>query len=61
MLSLRTALVAFVLATSLAHAQDYPKQPITLIVPFPEKSIGDNLARPIAAKLAAALAQPVTI
>jgi tripartite-type tricarboxylate transporter receptor subunit TctC len=56
-----TFLVLCVLATAMAQAQDYPKQPITLIVPFPEKSLGDNMARPIAIKLSAALAQPVNI
>jgi len=48
-------------ATSPAAAQDYPGKPIRLIAPEVPGSATDILARIIAAKLADALGQPVTV
>jgi len=52
---------ALTAATSPAAAQDYPGKPIRLIAPEVPGSATDILARIIAAKLADALGQPVTV
>lgn len=44
-----------------ASAQDWPKRPITLIVPFPPGGIADPIARQIGQKLGDALGQSVVI
>ena len=45
-----------------ASAQDaYPSRPITLIVPFPPGGSADVVIRPVAAKVADALKQPIVI
>src|SRR5207253_2330809 len=52
------ALAAFANA---AHAQDYPKRPITMIVPFAAGGTSDVIARTVAEQMAVALGQPVVI
>ncbi len=42
-------------------AQAFPSKPITIIVPFPAGSATDNLVRPVAAALQAALGQAVIV
>src|SRR5258708_2273414 len=54
------AAIAILLPT-LAAAQDYPSRPITLVVPVPPGGAADFIGRPIGAKLADALGQPVVI
>jgi tripartite-type tricarboxylate transporter receptor subunit TctC len=44
-----------------AQADAYPNHPIRLIVPFPPGGGNDNVARPIAAKVAALLGQSIII
>src|SRR3954469_1934460 len=44
-----------------AHAQDYPKRPITMIVPFAAGGTSDVIARAVAEQMAVALGQPVVI
>jgi tripartite-type tricarboxylate transporter receptor subunit TctC len=44
-----------------AHAQDYPKRPITMIVPFAAGGTSDVIARTVAEQMTAALGQPVVI
>lgn len=44
-----------------AHAQVYPGKPVRLVLPSPAGSNADNVARPIAQKLAELLGQPVVI
>jgi tripartite-type tricarboxylate transporter receptor subunit TctC len=52
------AVTAFVTA---AHAQDYPKRPITMIVPFAAGGTSDVIARTVAEQMGAALGQPIVI
>jgi putative tricarboxylic transport membrane protein len=44
-----------------ANAQDYPNKPITLVVQWPEKVLGDTMARFVADQLQQALGQPVNV
>lgn len=56
------ALAAALAAASPASAQDnYPSRPITLLVPFPPGGSADVVIRPVAAKVADALKQPIVI
>ncbi|HET7164833.1 MAG TPA: tripartite tricarboxylate transporter substrate binding protein [Pseudolabrys sp.] len=45
----------------LAHADDYPTRPITLIVPFPPGGSTTVMARNVADKMSATLGQPVVV
>ncbi|MBR0754130.1 tripartite tricarboxylate transporter substrate binding protein BugD [Bradyrhizobium jicamae] len=54
------ALAALSLA-SVAHAQDYPKRPITMIVPFAAGGTSDVIARAVADQMSPALGQPIVI
>jgi tripartite-type tricarboxylate transporter receptor subunit TctC len=54
------AVVALSLATA-AHAQDFPKHPITMIVPFAAGGTSDVIARAVADQMSAALGQPIVI
>jgi len=56
------ALVGGALMAGIASAQDgYPSRPITLLVPFPPGGSADVVIRPVAAKVAEALKQPIVI
>lgn len=55
------AMLSLALASTLAHAQDYPTRPIKLVVPFAAGGAVDVLARLIGAKLADRFGQPVVI
>jgi tripartite-type tricarboxylate transporter receptor subunit TctC len=44
-----------------AHAQDYPKRPITMIVPFAAGGTSDVIARAVADQMGSALGQTVVI
>ena len=60
---LRLAASAAVLlaASHIAHAQDYPAKPITLIVPFSPGGPNDTLGRIMAERMRATLGQPVVV
>src|SRR5256885_1031007 len=52
------ALVSFATAV---HAQDYPKHPITMIVPFAAGGTSDVIARAVAEEMGRSLGQPIVI
>src|SRR5690606_870171 len=45
----------------LAHAADFPSQPIKLMIPYPPGGSADMLARPLSAELQKALGQPIVL
>jgi tripartite-type tricarboxylate transporter receptor subunit TctC len=53
--------VAAFLLVSVVHAQDFPKHPITMIVPFAAGGTSDVIARTVAEQMGAALGQTVVI
>ena len=53
------SLVASALAASPARSQDYPNQPVRMVVPFPAGGGADVVARIVAQPLAAQLGQAV--
>jgi tripartite-type tricarboxylate transporter receptor subunit TctC len=59
----RKALLAFAAAVLVqpAQAQTYPTKPIRIVVPFAPGTATDNLVRPLAEPMAAALKQPVVL
>ena len=54
------ALVGLSLATA-AFAQDFPKRPITMIVPFAAGGTSDVIARTVAEQMSVALGQSIVI
>ncbi len=52
---------AGILRGGLSEAADWPTRPISLIVPFPAGGGSDMFARPVAARMADGLGQPVVI
>jgi tripartite-type tricarboxylate transporter receptor subunit TctC len=50
---------AFVVA--LAHAQNFPTRPITMVVPFAPGGIADITGRPLAASMSRSLGQPIVV
>lgn len=57
---LAVAAAALSLATAV-HAQDYPKRPISMIVPFAAGGTSDVIARVVAEEMAKSLGQPIVI
>ena len=55
------AILAFALAATLTHAQDFPSRPIKLVVPQAPASGGDVVARMLAERMSQALHQPVVV
>jgi tripartite-type tricarboxylate transporter receptor subunit TctC len=55
------AAVAAISFVTAAAAQDYPKRPITMIVPFAAGGTSDVIARVVAEQMASALGQPIVI
>ncbi len=52
---------ALVVFAGTALAQDYPKRPITMIVPFAAGGTSDVIARTVAEQMGATLGQPIVI
>lgn len=55
------AAVAALSFATVAHAQDYPKHPITMIVPFAAGGTSDVIARAVAEEMGKSLGQPIVI
>ena len=55
------AAVTFLCLATAAHAEDYPKRPITMIVPFAAGGTSDVIARVVAEQMSAALGQTIVI
>ena len=55
------AALAVLVVASAAHAQDYPKRPISMIVPFAAGGTSDVIARVVAEEMAKSLGQPIVI
>jgi tripartite-type tricarboxylate transporter receptor subunit TctC len=55
------AALALVAWSGTALAQDYPKRPITMIVPFAAGGTSDVIARTVAEQMGATLGQPIVI
>ena len=53
--------VLFLFVSSACNAQGYPAKPVRWIVPFPPGGSTDGFSRPLAAKLAELLGQPVVV
>jgi tripartite-type tricarboxylate transporter receptor subunit TctC len=62
-IALACTAVAWLAAAPAAFAQgdSYPTRPVTLLVPFPPGGSADVVIRPVAAKVADALKQPIVI
>ena len=60
MMRLAVAGAALSLAAT-AHAQDYPKRPIGMIVPFAAGGTSDVIARVVAEEMTKSLGQPIVI
>ena len=61
-MTMRLAVAAATLSLATAvHAQDYPKRPISMIVPFAAGGTSDVIARVVAEEMAKSLGQPIVI
>ena len=61
LLTRRAALVALVLVSAGAAAQDWPNKPVRFIVPYPPGGGTDVIARIVQEPLSKALGQPIVI
>src|SRR3984957_4657703 len=55
------ATLAFLCATAIAGAADYPERPVTIVVGFPPGGASDILARITADKLSSVLGKPFVV
>jgi tripartite-type tricarboxylate transporter receptor subunit TctC len=58
---LLAVVAAFSFVVTAARAQDFPKHPITMIVPFAAGGTSDVIARAVAEQMGTALGQPILI
>jgi tripartite-type tricarboxylate transporter receptor subunit TctC len=61
LLASKTLAAVAALFVTAAHAQDFPKHPVTMIVPFAAGGTSDVIARAVADQMSAALGQPIVI
>src|SRR5687768_4667878 len=54
-------IIAFVLLSPFARAQDFPSRPITLVVPLPAGGAFDVLARLLSEHMRTTLGQPIIV
>src|ERR1700710_176658 len=59
--TVRLVVVFAIVFCASAHAQDYPKRPITMIVPFAAGGTSDVIARTVAEQMGSALNQTIVI
>src|SRR5262249_37291074 len=52
---------ALTLASRIAHAQQFPTRPITMVVPFPAAGPADAIARIVGERMRVSLGQPVIV
>ena len=57
----RCLLALFALVSSLALAQDYPRKPIRIVVPYPPGGVTDVAARLVAPRMGETLGQPLIV
>jgi tripartite-type tricarboxylate transporter receptor subunit TctC len=55
------ALLAFIAAGTLVHAQSYPSKPVRIISPYPPGGLGDTIPRAIASSLTETLGHQVIV
>jgi tripartite-type tricarboxylate transporter receptor subunit TctC len=60
-LRLAGAALALLTAVAVAHAQDFPSRPITLVVPYAAGGGNDVIARTVTARMSAELGQQIVI
>ena len=52
---------ALTVASRIAHAQQFPARPITMVVPFPAAGPADAIARIVGERIRVSLGQPVIV
>src|ERR1700759_3679085 len=53
--------VALAVASRMAHAQQFPSRPITMVVPYPAGGPADAIARIVGERMRVSLGQPIIV
>ena len=59
--TIRLALAAFLASTGVAHAQNYPTRPVTMVIPFAAGGPQDGIGRIVAQRMGDVLGQQVIV